>query len=297
MAINTTNFDEALRPGINKWYGAEYADHPEIYSKIFDVKNSTQMSEYSMSMAAFGLVPVKAQGQPISYADTQQGYKNTLTHISYALGFPVTYEMAKFNQYGIVELLSRSLAKSVRQTIETIDANHLNNAFSSSYVGADGKELCATDHPKLYGGTWQNEPTTAADFSMTSWEQARIDIGSFVDDRGLKIAANIKQAIFPIELESSAAQLFGSEKDPESNFNAINPFYNKTKYITNPYLTDPDAWFVQTDVMNGLVHYWADKPKFERNNDSDSKNAKYSTFFIFTSGWNDPRNIYGSPGA
>jgi phage major head subunit gpT-like protein len=298
MAINTTNFSEALEPGIRKWYGDAYNQHPEQYSKIFDVMNSTKFSEHTHSHTGFGLVPEKPQGESVSFAETKQGYKQTLTNVAYGLGFNVTRELFEDDQYNIIKRKPKALATSVRHTVETLSANILNNAFVTTFnTGADGKELCATDHPLLYGGTFKNEPTNAADLSATSLEQAMIDIGDFVDDRGLIVAAKPKMLVVPTELSWRAQRLLGSTLDPESANNAINPANGMVPFTVNNFLTDPDAWFLTTTVDNGLVFYWRRRPEFTRDNDFDTENAKFKTTFRCVMGWDDPRGIYGSPGA
>lgn len=294
---NKTNFSEALEPGIRMWYGAAYNQYPEEYTKIFDVKSSNKSSEYSHSMTGFGLVPEKTEGSSITYSDTKELYKNTLTNVTYGLGFNVTRELHEDDQYGIIEKLPKSLARSVRHTVETLGANVLNNGFSSSYTGADGKELFATDHPLGYGGTGQNEPTTAADLSATSLEQALIDIADFRDDRSLRMAAMGKTLIVPTALAWTAQKLLGSSLDPESANNAINPANGLMPYTVNHFLTDTDAWFIKTDVPDSMVFYWRRKPEFTRDNDFDSENAKFKTTFRCIMGWDDWRGIYGSPGA
>jgi phage major head subunit gpT-like protein len=278
-AINTTHFSEALEPGIRLWYGDAYKQYPEEYSKIFDVKKSNKAVEYSHSHTGFGLVPVKPEGQSVTYDDTVQLYKQTLTNVTYGLGFIVTRELAEDDLYNIISKKPKSLARSVRHTIETLGANTLNNAFDGTNFadGADGKELCATDHPLGYGGTEQNEPTNAADLSMTSLEQAMIDIAAFTDDRGMVLAAKGIKLIIPPALEWTAKQLLQSDKDPETANNAINPAKGSMTYTVNHFLTDPDAWFIKTDVPDSLVWYWRRKPEFTKDNDFDSENAKWKT--------------------
>jgi phage major head subunit gpT-like protein len=297
MALNTTNFSELLDPGLRKIFGDQYKMHPEQYSKIFEVRTSKKSKEEVLSMSGFGAVPEKAEGSSIIYEDAQQGYKGTLTHITYGKGFTVTREMFEDDQYNKINGLPKALARSVRHTIETNSANVLNRAFNSSYTGADSKELCATDHPQLNGSTYKNEPTTASDLSMTSLEQAIIDIGDLTDDKGLLVAAMPKMLVVPTELAWTAKQLLGSEKDPESANNAINPANGMMPFTVNNYLTDPDAWFIVTNVPGGLVFYWRRKPEFTKDNDWDTENAKFKTTFRSIVGWDDPRGIYGSPGA
>lgn len=294
--ILKAHFSEALEPGIRKWYGDSYKQHKPQYTEIFDVKNSMKSSEYSMSHTGFGLVPVKNQAGSVSYTDTQQGNKNTLTNVTYGLGFIVSRELFEDDQYNIISKKPKALARSVRHTVETLGANILNNGFDSGYTGADGKELFSTIHPLLGGGTEQNEPTTAADLSMTSYEQALIDIGSLKDDMSLRLAAKGTKLIVPINLDWSAQQLLRSSLDPESNFNAINPANGTMPYVVNNFLTDPDAWFIKTDVTDSMPFYWRRKPAFTKDNDFDSENAKFKTTFRCIMGWDDWRGIYGSPG-
>lgn len=296
MAINTTNFSEAMEPLILEWYGATYNQHPEIFSRVYDVKTTNKKYEYLHSMADFPLVPVKPEGSPISFVDSKQGYKTTITQVTYALGFPVTLEMMKFNMYNLIEAMSRALGASMKQTIETVSADLYNNGFDSDYVFADGKELFATDHPKLYGGTWQNEPTNPVGLSMDGLEQAKLDINDYPTDRGLLMAARPTLLHIPPELEWRAMQLLGSAKDPESANNAINPAKGMMPYVVNPYLTDPAAWFVKTTIGNGTQFFWSQKPEHTMDNDTDSLNLKKKVHAMFAVSCGDPRSWYASPG-
>jgi len=298
MAVLTTaGFSELLYPGLKAIWGISYSDYPEEYTKIFEVKTSDKAYEKTVGLTGFGTASVKAQGGSVSYDDAYQGYTQTLTHSTYGIGFIVTSEMYEDDQYGKINALPRALARSVRHTVEIAAANVLNRGFNSTYTGADGKELLATDHPLVGGGTEQNELTTAADLSMTSLEQAMIDIGDLTDERGLIIAAKPRMLIVPPELDWTARQLLGSEKDPETNFNAINPAKGLMPFTVNHYLTDSDAWFIKTDVPEGMVFYWRRRPAFTKDNDFDSDNGKYKSTFRFSVGWDDYRGIFGAPGA
>jgi phage major head subunit gpT-like protein len=297
--MNKTAFSEALEPGINKWYGDAYNQYKEQYTQIFDVKTSRKSAEHSVSQTGFGLVPEKPEGQGVSYDDTAQLYKQTLTNVTYGLGFNVTRELVEDDLYNIIMKKPKSLARSVRHTVEILGANVLNNAFDgTNYAdGADGKELCATDHPLGYGGTEQNEPTTAVDLSATALEQADIDIAALTDDRGLLLAAQGKKLIIPPALKWTAEKLLKSKLDPDSANNAINPANELMPFVVNNFLTDPDAWFIKTDVSESLVWYWRRRPEFTKDNDFDSENAKWKTTFRCIMGWDDWRGLYGSPGA
>ncbi len=297
MAINTGNFGELLEPGLALIYGDTYKSYPEEYSKIFTVKTSTKHTEHTLSMTGFGLMPVKAQGAGVTYDTAIQGYKQSLSHTVYGLGFIVTLEMFEDDMYNKINALPTALARSGSRTVEIIASNVLNRAFNSSYTGADTKEMCATDHPLIGGGNQANELSNSADLSMTSLEQAIIDISALTDDRGLLLAAQPKQLIIPPSLEWTAQQLLKSDKDPESNFNAINPAKGVMPYTVNHSLTDPDAWFIQTDIQNGLVFYWHRRPVLTKDNDTESDNAKFKSTMRFVCGWDDYRSVFGSPGA
>lgn len=291
-------FGELLEPGLRRIYGDSYKTHPEEYPSMFSVETSKKKFEESLAMAGFGLVAEKAEGQSISYDDPIQGPTHQITHKTYGKGFQVSREMFEDDQYRKINSMPKQLARSVRVTIELTAANVINRAFNDSYTGADGKELCATDHVLIGGGTYKNELTTAADFDMTSFEQALIDIGDMVDDRGLPMHAKARALLIPNELSWQVARILQSEGDPETANRSMNPAKGRLSgnVIENTYLTDPDAWFLLTDVDDGLVFYWRRKPEFTKDNDFDSENAKWKTTYRMSVGWDDPRSIFGSPG-
>ena len=297
MSVGTVNFGELLEPGLKKIYGQEYAQYSEVYPQVFDVESSTKAFEESLSLTGFGQVPVKTQGASVTYNDPKQNWIHRLTHVTSGLGYIVTREMYEDDQYGKMRAFSKALARSVRHTIETTNANVLNRAFTSTYAGGDGKELCATDHVLGGGGSWKNELSVAADLSATSLEQALIDIGDMVDDAGLLVRAKPKRLVGPNELDWTMTKLLDSTLDPDSGNNAVNPAKSRMPYTVWNFLTDPDAWFITTDVPNGLVTYFRRRPEFTRDNDFDSENAKFKTTYRMVAGWDDARGIFGSPGA
>lgn len=295
--MNTGNFGEILEPGLKDIWGILPATYQEEYSKIFTIKNSKKQTEHTLSLAGFGTMPSKAQGSSVTYAEPIQGYKHSVSHTTYALGFIVTKEMYMFEQYPIINMLPKALRLSGIDRVETDAANILNRAFNSSYTGGDAKELCATDHPAVGGGTFRNELSTAADISMTSLEQALIDIQAMTTEAGLKGKYKPVKLIYPKELEWTVSQLLKSDKDPESANNAINPAKGLMPSQKLQWLTDADAWFIQTDAPNNLVFYWARKSDFTRDNDFDTENAKFKEVQTYVCTWDDPRSIFGSPGA
>ena len=299
--INTTNFAELLEPGLRKIYGDEYNDYAEEYSKVFTVDSSTKNKEYDQSLTTLGLVSIKAQGAGVDYSDPAEGYKKTYTHVTYGKGFAITRELWEDSLYRNIKAMPKALARSVRQTIEYLAASNLNYAFTASaaYYGSDSKELCATDHPLIAGGTARNELSTAADLDITSYEQALIDIQTFVSDESLKIAAKPKQMIIHPSNVFQAQMILKSSMLPDTANNNYNPAQGTMPggYVVMHWLTDEDAWFIQTDVPNGLTWLWRRRPEFTKDNDFDSENAKFKTTFRASSGWSDWRGIFGSPGS
>jgi len=300
MPINTGNFAKALRPGVNKWYGEGYNDHPVEWSQIFTKHTSRKAWEEDVGVSGFGLAQILGEGASVTYDTMRQGFITRYSHVEYALGFIITKNMIADDQYDVIaKKRARALGMSMRQTKETIAGNILNRAFTSTYTGGDGKELCATDHPNVAGGTWQNEPTTAADLSEAALEQAYIDMGDWTNDRGLKIAVRPKKLIVPTELEFEAAKLMKTEYEVGTNNNTVNVI--RSKYPggvhVNHYLTDADAWFIITDAPDGLKYFEREADSFSEDNDFDTKNLKYMAQARYSFGWTDPRGIYGSPGA
>jgi hypothetical protein len=299
MTMSKASFSELLYPGLYDIWGDKYPQYPEEYSKIFEMRTSTHAYEKTLGMTGFGLAVDKAEGASITYGQAFQGATHTLTHVTNGLGFIVTKEMYDDDLYQKINALPAALARSIRHTIEIDAANILNNGFSSSYTGADGHQLLDTDHPLIVSGTYQNEPTTATDLSMTSLEAMLALINDFTDDQGLLMNAQVRKLVIHPDNEWTARQILQSDKDPESDFNAINPAKGMFPggYVVNHFLTDADAWFITTDIPNGLVFYWRERPRFTKDNDFDTDNAKFKTTYRCIQGWDDPHGIVGSPGA
>jgi len=289
---------ELLYPGLKVIFGLSYKDYAAEWSQIFPVKKSTQAYEKTLGMTGFGLPATKDQGDGITYDNPFQGYTHTVTHYVRGLGYIVTKEMFTDDQYNKINALPKALKRSMLQGKEIDHANVLNRAFNSSYTGADGKELCATDHPLVGGGTEQNELSTAADLSLTALEQAMIDIGEMTDDRGLLNRLLAKKLVVALENDWTAKQLLGSAMDPETPAsNALNPAKGLLPYIVNHYLTDPDAWFILTDAEEGLVSYSRWPLELGKDNDFNSDNMLNKATERYSISWDDFRGIYGSPGA
>lgn len=299
--ITSGSFAKALWPGVNAWYGKAYNDYPEEWSKLFEKSTSKKAYEEDVGLASFGLASQKSEGAPITYDTERQGYTTRYNHVVYALGFVVTREAFEDDLYDVVgQRKAKGLARSMRQTKEIVGANVYNRAFNSAYTGGDGKEMCATDHPNVSGSTWSNELTTSADMSEAALEQAVIDIAGFRDDRGLLIAAKPKKLIIPYQLQFEAHRILKSAGRTGTDLNDPNAIKDMGLFgdvITNHYLTDADAWFILTDVNDGLKYFERRGDQFEMDNDFDTENAKFKATARYSFGWTDPRGIFGSPGA
>ena len=302
MAITSSNFAKLLWPGINSIYGKAYAEHGVEYTGLFDEFKSSKAFEEDLGVSSFGLAQTKDEGGSISYDEENQAFLTRYNHVVYGLGFVITREMVEDDQYGVVgDRRSRALAFSMRQTKETVGANVYNRAFNSSYTGGDGVEMCSDAHLNHAGGTWSNELATPADLSEASLEQACIDIMKFTNDRGLKISVMPQSLIVPTDLVFEAERILQTPYRVGTGDNDINALKQMGKFPggvkVNHYLTDPDAWFLRTNVQDGLKCFNRRAMGFAIDNDFDTENAKFKATERYAFGWTDPRAIFGSPGA
>ena len=306
--IATSSFAKALWPGVNTWYGNAYNQYETEYDKLFDKSTSRKAFEEDVVGSYFGLTPVKSEGAPITYDTARQGFTSRYNHVVYALGFIITREIYEDDQYDVVgKLKAESLAFSMRQTKEIVAANVYNRAFSTSYTGGDGASLIASaagtasaSHPNVAGGTYTNGPSTWADLSEAALEQAYIDIAGFTNDRGLLIKVLPKSLIIPRQLAFEAKRILGSDGRVGTDNNDLNALKTMGLIPTvhvNHFLTDTDAWFIRTDVQNGMKMFERRADEFDMDEDFDTENAKYKATARYSVGWTDPRGIYGSLGA
>jgi hypothetical protein len=300
--ITTGSFSKALWPGIKSWYGKAYDEFPVEYTHLFDTETSRKAFEEDVGTSGLGLFQVKPEGAPIAYDTERQGFVTRYTHIKYGLGFVITKEMFEDDQYDIVgQKRSKALAFSLRQTKEVLGASVYNRAFNPAFVGGDGVSMLNAAHPTVAGGTYSNILAVAADFSEASLEQALIDIMKYTDDRGNRISVMAKSLILPTDLYFEAERILKSPFTPGTANNAINALKSTGKFPDGAkichYLTDSDAWFIRTNVQDGLKYYERQADDFSEYNDFDTENAKYKATFRCSFGWTDPRAIYGSPGA
>jgi hypothetical protein len=248
MAINRAQLVKELVPGLHALFGLEYDRYAAEYEEIFDTESSERAFEEEVMLSGFGEAPVKTEGTAVSYDTAQEAFTARYTHETIALAFSLTEEAIEDNLYDTLSSrYTRALARSMMQTKNIKGANVLNNAFSSSFVGGDGKELCATDHPTVGNENQRNELSTAADLNETSLEQALIDIGAFEDERGLKINAQARKLIIPSALQFVADRLLDSPGRTGTADNDINAVRNMGMvpegYTVNHFLTDTDAFF------------------------------------------------------
>jgi len=299
--INSGSFAKALWPGVNAWYGRAYDAYPEEYTKLFDKQTSNKAFEEDVGVSSFGLAVQKSEGAPISYDSERQGFITRYQHAVYALGFIITREMMEDDQYDVIgKRKAEGLAFSMRQTKEVIGANVYNRAFNSAYTGGDGASLISASHANIKGGTWSNQIATAADISEASLEQACIDIAGFTNDAGLLIAVRPEALVIPRQLIFEAKRILGTDGrvgTDNNDLNAIKTLGSIPSVITNHFLTDTDAWFIKTNVQNGMKYMERRADSFDMDNDWDTENAKFKATARYSFGWTDPRALYGSAGA
>ena len=301
MAISRGQLVKELEPGLNALFGLEYNNYANEHAEIFDTENSDRAFEEEVMLSGFANAPIKAEGTSVSFDNAQETFTARYTHETLALAFAITEEAIEDNLYDrLASRYTKALARSMANTKQVKAANVLNNAFSSSSAGGDGKELCATDHP-ISAGTDRNELSTAADLNETSLEQSLIDIAALTDERGLKIAAQGTKLIIPSALQFTAERLMKSAGRTGTADNDINAVVSKGMipqgYTVNHYLTDTDAFFIKIDVPNGLKHFVRAPMKTAMEGDFTTGNVRYKARERYSFGFSDFRGIFGSPGA
>ena len=301
MAISRSQLVKELEPGLNALFGLEYKQYENQHTEIFDTENSDRAFEEEVMLSGFANASVKPEGSGVTYDNAQETFTARYTHETIALAFSITEEAIEDNLYDrLASRYTKALARSMANTKQVKAANVLNNAFNSSFAGGDGKELCATDHPTI-AGTFSNELATSADLNETSLEQSLIDIAAFTDERGLKVAARGMKLIIPSELQFTAERLMKSSQRVGTADNDINAIASMGMipqgYVVNHYLTDSDAFFIKTDVPNGLKMFVRSPINTKMEGDFDTGNMKYKARERYSFGWSDARGIFGSPGA
>ena len=301
MAISRAQLLKELLPGLNALFGMEYAKYGEEHSEIFETETSDRSFEEETKLSGFSAAPVKNEGSAIEYDNAQEAWTARYTHETIAMGFSITEEAIEDNLYdSLSSRYTKALARAMAYTKQVKAASILNNAFSGVTYG-DGKALCATDHPLVSGGVNTNAPAVAADLNETSLEAAVIQIAGWTDERGLLIAAKPRKLILPPSLQFVATRLLETEGRVATADNDLNALRNNGSipegYAVNHYLTDTNAWFLLTDVPNGLKHFVRTPMQTSMDADFDTGNSRYKARERYSFGVSDPLGIFGSAGA
>jgi len=301
MAISRAQLVKELEPGLNALFGLEYRNYADEAAEIFDTESSDRAFEEEVMLSGFGNAAVKPEGQGVSFDDAQETFTARYTNETIALAFAITEEAIEDNLYDrLASRYTKALARSMANTKQIKGAAVLNNGFSATYAGGDGVALFSTAHPTL-AGTFSNTLATAADLNETSLEQSLIDIAAFTDERGLKIAARGTKLVVPSNLQFTSDRLLNTQGRVGTADNDINAIKNMGMipqgYTVNHYLTDTDAWFIKTDVPNGLKHFSRTPIKTTMEGDFDTGNVRYKARERYVFGFSDPRGVFGSPGA
>ena len=302
MAISRAQLLKELLPGLNALFGLEYARYGEEHKEIYETEASERSFEEETKLSGFSAAPVKNEGSAIAYDNAQEAWTTRYNHETIALGFSITEEAIEDNLYDSLSArYTKGLARAMAYTKQVKAASILNNGFSAQYVGGDGVALFSASHPLVNGGTNSNTPTTQADLNETSLEAAVIQIAAWTDERGLLIAAKPKKLIIPPALMFVATRLLETELRVGTNNNDINALKNNGSvpegYTVNHFLTDTNAWFLTTDVPNGLKHFVRTPLQNSMDGDFDTGNVRYKARERYSFGWSDPLGVYGSSGS
>jgi hypothetical protein len=302
MAISRAQLLKELLPGLNALFGLEYAKYGEEHKEIYETESSERSFEEETKLSGFGQAPVKNEGSALSYDNAQEAWTARYTHETIAMGFSITEEAVEDNLYdSLSSRYTKALARGMAYTKQVKAAYVLNNAFTGGPTYGDGVVLCSTSHPLVSGGVNSNTPSTAADLNETSLENAVIQIAAWTDERGLLIAAKPKKLVIPPSLQFVATRLLETELRVSTADNDINALKNNGSisegYCVNHYLTDTNAWFLTTDVPNGLKHFVRSPLSNSMDGDFDTGNVRYKARERYSFGVSDPLGIFGSPGA
>ena len=301
MAISRAQLLKELLPGLNALFGLEYKRYAEEHKEIYETENSERSFEEEVKLSGFAAAPVKNEGQAIAYDNGQEAWTARYTHETIAYGFSITQEAMEDNLYeSLSARYTKALARSMAYTKQIKAAFPLNNGFTT-YQSGDGVTLFSTAHPLVSGGSNGNRPTTAVDLNETSLEAAVIQIAAWTDERGLLIAARPAKLIVPTANMFVATRLLETELRVGTSDNDINALKNNGSipggYTVNHFLTDPNAWYLTTDVPNGMKHFVRSPLATSMDGDFDTGNARYKARERYSFGVSDPLGIYGSPGS
>ena len=311
MAISRAQLLKELLPGLNALFGLEYDKYENAHAEIYETETSERSFDEETKLSGFGAAPVKPEGSAISYDTAQESFTARYNHETVAMGFSVTEEAMEDNLYDALSArYTKALARAMAYTKQVKSAFPLNNGFSNSFQSGDGVNLFTASgdgvtggdgHPLVSGGKNSNRPVTAADLNETSLENAVIEIAAFTDERGLLIAARPRSLIVPPALMFTANRLLETTQRVGTADNDINAIRNMGAipegYSVNHYLTDSNAFFIITDVPNGMKHFQRTALETSMDGDFDTGNVRYKARERYSFGVSDPLGIYGSPGA
>ena len=302
MAISRAQLLKELLPGLNALFGLEYARYGEEHKEIYETETSERSFEEETKLSGFSAAPVKNEGSAIAYDNAQEAWTARYNHETIAMGFSITEEAVEDNLYdSLSSRYTKALARAMAYTKQVKAAYVLNQGFNSAVTYGDGVSLFNTAHPLISGGTNSNRPSVAADLNETSLENAVIQIAAWTDERGLLIAAKPKKLIIPPALQFVATRLLETSLRVGTADNDINAIKNNGSipdgYAINHWLTDTNAWFLTTDVPNGLKHFVRTPLQNSMDGDFDTGNVRYKARERYSFGVSDPLGVYGSPGA
>jgi len=303
MAISRAQLLKELLPGLNALFGLEYATYGEQHKEIYDTETSERSFEEETKLSGFSAAPVKNEGSAIAYDNAQEAFTARYNHETIALGFSLTEEAIEDNLYDSLSArYTKALARAMAYTKQTKAASVLNNGFSAGvYAGGDGVALFSTSHPLVSGGVNSNTQSTPADLNETSLEAAVIQIAAWTDERGLLIASMPRKLIIPPALQFVATRLLETSLRVGTTDNDVNALKNNGSipegYTVNNYLTDTNAWFLTTDVPNGLKHFIRTPLQNSMDGDFDTGNVRYKARERYSFGWSDPLGMFASPGS
>ena len=302
MAISRNQLVKELEPGLNALFGLEYKQYENQSAEIYTTESSDRAFEEEVMLSGFAQASVKPEGSGVRYDQAQETFTARYTNETIALAFAITEEAIEDNLYDrLASRYTKALARSMAQTKQVKAVNPFNNGMpGGSFNSGDGVTLFNTGHTTL-AGSFSNTLATAADLNETSLEQSMIDIAALTDERGLKIAAKGMKMIIPSALQFTAERLMASAGRVGTADNDVNAIKSMGMipqgYSVNNFLTDTDAFFIITDVPNGMKHFERTPLTTKMEGDFDTGNVRYKARERYVFGVSDPRGIFGSPGA
>ena len=302
MAISRGQLVKELEPGLNALFGLEYKRYENQHAEIYTTESSDRAFEEEVMLSGFAQAQVKPEGSGVTFDNAQETYTARYSHETVALAFAITEEAIEDNLYDrLASRYTKALARSMANTKQVKSVNPLINGLpSGSFTSGDGVSLFNTSHPTV-SGTVSNTLSTAADLNETSLEQSLIDIAAMTDERGLKIAARGVKMIIPSELQFTAERLMKSQGRVGTADNDVNAIVSMGMipqgYRVNNFLTDTDAFYIITDVPNGMKYFERSPIKTAMEGDFDTGNVRYKARERYSFGVSDFRGIFASPGA